>query len=49
MSYAVIGNGKTGSRVAHVLEQQGKDVFDYDIYDCPKELKGQLKIGDFFG
>src|SRR3989344_4593045 len=25
MSYAVIGNGKTGSRVAYVLEQQGKD------------------------
>ena len=28
-------------------EQQGKDVFEYDIYGCPTELKGQLKIGDF--
>jgi hypothetical protein len=26
-----------------------KDVFDYDIFECPEELKGQLKIGDFFG
>ena len=30
-------------------EQEGKDVFEYDIYNCPKELKGQLKIGDFSG
>jgi hypothetical protein len=22
-------------------------VFEYDIYGCPKHLKGQLKIGDF--
>jgi len=28
---------------------QGKKVFDYDIFECPEELKGQLKIGDFFG
>jgi hypothetical protein len=28
-------------------EQMGKDVFEYDIYGCPTELKGQLKIGDF--
>lgn len=20
---------------------------EYDIYNCPKDLKGQLKIGDF--
>ena len=25
------------------------EVFDYDIFECPEELKGQLKIGDFFG
>ena len=31
----------------YILEQQGKDVFEYDIFNCPKELKGQLKIGDF--
>lgn len=31
----------------YILEQEGKDVFGYDIYNCPKELKGQLKIGDF--
>ena len=22
-------------------------VFEYDIFNCPQELKGQLKIGDF--
>jgi len=33
----------------YILEQQGKDVFEYDIYNCPKELKGQLRIGDFVG
>lgn len=33
----------------YILEQQGKDVFEYDIFNCPKELKGQLKIGDFMG
>lgn len=27
--------------------QEGKKVFDYDIYECPSELQGQLKIGDF--
>jgi len=31
----------------YILEQEGKDVFEYDIYNCPKDLKGQLKIGDF--
>jgi len=31
----------------YIQEQEGKDVFEYDIYNCPKELKGQLKIGDF--
>jgi len=31
----------------YIQEQQGKDVFEYDIYGCPAELKGQLKIGDF--
>ena len=31
----------------YIMEQQGKDVFEYDIFNCPKELKGQLKIGDF--
>jgi len=30
-------------------EQEGKKPFDYDIFECPEELKGQLKIGDFFG
>jgi putative transposase len=33
----------------YILEQQGKDVFEYDIFNCPKELKGQTKIGDFSG
>lgn len=23
--------------------------FEYDIYEAPEELKGQLKLGDFFG
>ena len=31
----------------YILEQEGKDAFEYDIYGCPKHLKGQLKIGDF--
>ena len=33
----------------YIQEQEGKKVFDYDIYECPKELKGQLKLGGFFG
>jgi len=32
-----------------INEQEGKDVFEYDIYNCPEKLKGQLKIGDFSG
>ena len=24
-------------------------IFEYDIYNCPKHLKGQMKIGDFCG
>lgn len=31
----------------YINEQEGKDVFEYDIYNCPENLKGQLKIGDF--
>ena len=31
----------------YIQEQDGKDVFEYDIFNCPKDLKGQLKIGDF--
>jgi len=31
----------------YILEQEGKPVFEYDIYNAPKELKGQLKIGNF--
>ncbi|MBU0627584.1 MAG: transposase [Nanoarchaeota archaeon] len=31
----------------YILEQEGKDVFEYDIFNCPEHLKGQLKIGDF--
>jgi hypothetical protein len=31
----------------YIQEQMGKDVFEYDIYGCPDNLKGQLKIGDF--
>jgi len=31
----------------YIQEQEGKDVFEYDIYNCPEKLKGQLKIGDF--
>ena len=30
-----------------IQEQEGKDVFEYDIHGCPQHLKGQLKIGDF--
>ena len=33
----------------YIQEQMGKPVFEYDIYNCPTELKGQLKIGDFCG
>jgi len=33
----------------YIQEQEGKDVFEYDIYNCPEKLKGQLKIGDFCG
>lgn len=33
----------------YIQEQEGKDVFEYDIYNCPQHLKGQLKIGDFVG
>jgi len=32
----------------YIQEQEGKKVFEYDIYECPEELKGQLKIGDYF-
>ena len=32
----------------YIQEQEGKKVFEYDIYDCPEELKGQLKLGEFF-
>jgi len=32
----------------YIQEQEGKKVFEYDIYECPEELKGQLKIGDFY-
>ena len=31
----------------YIQEQEGKDVFEYDIFNCPEKLKGQLKIGDF--
>ncbi len=31
----------------YILEQDGKSVFEYDIYDCPKDLKGKLKVGNF--
>lgn len=31
----------------YIQEQEGKKVFDYDIYECPEELKGQLKLGEF--
>ena len=33
----------------YINEQEGKKVFEYDIFECPKELKGQLKLGEFFG
>ena len=33
----------------YIHEQEGKKLFEYDIYECPEELKGQLKIGDFYG
>lgn len=31
----------------YIQEQEGKSIFEYDIYGCPEEKKGQLKIGDF--
>jgi putative transposase len=31
----------------YIQEQEGKSVFEYDIFNCPKELKGQKTIGDF--
>jgi REP element-mobilizing transposase RayT len=31
----------------YIAEQNGKEVFDYDIYGTPEHLKGQCKIGDF--
>jgi len=31
----------------YIQEQQGKNVFEYDIYGCHANLKGQLTIGDF--
>lgn len=31
----------------YIQEQEGKKPFEYDIYECPEELKGQLKLGDF--
>ncbi len=33
----------------YIQEQEGKPIFEYDIYNCPQELKGQLRIGDFGG
>jgi len=33
----------------YIQEQEGKKPFEYDIYECPEELKGQLKLGEFFG
>lgn len=31
-----------------ILEQESKKVFEYDIYECPEELKGQFKIREIF-
>ena len=31
----------------YINEQEGKKVFEYDIFECPKELKGQLTIGEW--
>lgn len=31
----------------YILEQEGKPVFEYDIFNCPTKLKGQMTIGDF--
>lgn len=33
----------------YIQEQDGKSVFEYDVFNCPKELKGQSRIGDFSG
>jgi len=35
------------TKVGSFQRQEKKDVFEYDIFNCPSELKGQLKIGDF--
>ena len=37
----------TETREKIIVRDGGKDVFEYDIFNCPDELKGQLKIGDF--
>jgi hypothetical protein len=48
MTYSQINHAKAwGFSRRSQLEQEGKDVFEYDIYNCPEKLKGQLKIGDF--
>jgi len=31
----------------YIQEQEGKPVFEYNVFNCPSNLKGQLKIGDF--
>lgn len=34
----------------YICQHENDEVcIEYDIYECPEELKGQLKIGDFYG
>ena len=44
---SILDFGCGGCYLARSLPK--KDVFEYDIFNCPSELKGQLKIGDFSG
>ena len=43
----VLKQSLKGNAKRYIQEQMGKDIFEYDIYGCPTELKGQLTIRDF--
>ena len=44
MTYSQINHTKVWG---FFRNSEREDVFEYDIYNCPEKLKGQLKIGDF--
>jgi len=41
------GHVSQESVTRYIQEQEGKKVFEYDIYECPTKLKGQLTLGEF--